>query len=475
LALGVVAVQVVNTDQSYVASNVVYALLEGAAAAGIPSITAINGTSLAPTSVNPSYAVDNVETVVAQGGEVTLQGTGFDTVNGVAVDLLCACAGGKVGPFFVNPGNPALSATSITINLPAMGPMAAPVGPGSFVVSNKGSDGLYTKKSNAVSVPIGSRIAVMAVTQDGATLSVAGTGFSTLTVINFYASKDGHMVNLGGTTAGGAPAIAITLVSDTELTFKVPAGAAPGSAYVQTMNPPFIPFSSSGNTPNGAFILLDPTTTPTATVAVTPTAVATPVGPLPTASATFPVPSPTASSTRRPTATPSATTTALAEALLAGRMDNTVSASGSHPTLASAEIYDDATGSFNATGAMGSARTGHSTTMLNNGQILVAGGHNGFSVRPMPSAELYDIKTGTFSFTGSMNSARLGHAAVMLNNGQVLVTGGTNVDFAVAGHRRTVRPRQRALHPDREPHPGAHRTHRHDAQERNDSGGRRRR
>src|SRR5208282_3005151 len=66
-----------------------------------------------------------------------------------------------------------------------------------------------------------------------------------------------------------------------------------------------------------------------------------------------------------------------------------------------------------------------------NATILVAGGHNGFSNRPLPSAELYDVKTGSFSYTGSMNSARLGHAAVLLSNGQVFVSGGSNVDFSV--------------------------------------------
>jgi len=429
LGQGVVAVQVVNTDQSYAASNLVYALLQGSAAAGIPSLTAINGVSLAATSTNPSFAIDNVETVVPQGSEVTLQGTGFDTVNGVAVDLFCACAGGKVGPFFLNPGNPALSATSISIALPATGPFAQPAGPAAFVVSNKGSDGRYTRKSNAVSMPIGRRIAVMSVTQDGAKLTVDGTGLSTLTVINFYASHNGAVANLGGLTPGGAPAIAITLVSDTELTFDVPAGAAPGHAYVQALNPPFIPFSSSGNDPNGAFVLLGAAASPTATV--TPTPVATPVGPdaTPTATSRFGVPSPTASSTRLPTAT--ATATAAAGVLLAGGMDNTVSASGSHPTLASAEIYDEATGTFTTTGAMATARMDHSVTMLGNGKILVAGGHNGFSVRPIPSAELYDVKTASFSYTGSMNSARLEHAAVLLNNGKVLVSGGSNVDFSV--------------------------------------------
>ena len=43
LGQGVVALQVVNADQSYAASYLVYALLQGSAAAGIPSLTAING------------------------------------------------------------------------------------------------------------------------------------------------------------------------------------------------------------------------------------------------------------------------------------------------------------------------------------------------------------------------------------------------------------------------------------------------
>ena len=29
----------------------------------------------------------------------------------------------------------------------------------------------------------------------------------------------------------------------------------PGPSYVQALNPPFVPFTSSGNTPNGALML----------------------------------------------------------------------------------------------------------------------------------------------------------------------------------------------------------------------------
>jgi len=111
LGQGFVEVQVVNTDKGFAQSNSFPALLQGFAAAGIPSLSSINGVGLAATSSDPSFATDNVETVVPQGSVVKLGGDGFDTVNGVAVDLFCACPGGKVGPFFLNPGGPGLSST----------------------------------------------------------------------------------------------------------------------------------------------------------------------------------------------------------------------------------------------------------------------------------------------------------------------------------------------------------------------------
>jgi len=434
LGQGVVALQVVNTDQSYVASNLVYALLQGSATAGIPSLTAINGVELAATSTDPRFAIDNVETVIPQGADVLLQGAGFDVTNGVAVDVFCACPGGKVGPFFINPGNPALSATSLNLSLPLMGPYALPVGPASLVVSNAGGDGKYAKKSNAVSVPIGRQISVLGIIQEGNRLTVDGTGLSTLTVLNFYDTQNGNVVNLGGLAADGAPAIPITLISDTELTFEVPAPAAAGPAYVQALNPPFIPFSSSGNDPNGAFILFDSTPASTATPTPLPTSTSGMTTPSPTPTPGFPTA--TASATIVPSATPSPTPVLLEGVLLLGGADNTLTPSGYHPTLATAEIYDPATGSFSATGSMASPRLGATVTALDNGEILVAGGHNAFSNRPLFSAELYDIGTGTFSLTGSMNDGRLshaavlGHAAALLWNGTVLVSGGINIDFS---------------------------------------------
>jgi hypothetical protein len=76
LGNGFAEVQVVNTNDGYLTSNSVPALLQGSPTAGIPSLTTINGFGLATTSSNPSYAANNVETVVVPGKVVTLGGTG---------------------------------------------------------------------------------------------------------------------------------------------------------------------------------------------------------------------------------------------------------------------------------------------------------------------------------------------------------------------------------------------------------------
>ena len=173
----------------------------------------------------------------------------------MAVDLFCACPGGKVGPFFLNPGNPGLHPTLLSFLVPATGPNTPAVGPGSFVISNAGSTGSFAKKSNAVSVPIGEQISVLSVVQTGTLITVNGTGFSTLTVINLFNVQGTRSVNLGGLKPDGAPKIPLTLISPNRFTFTRPADAVPGPAYVQALNPPFVPFTSSGNDPGGSFTI----------------------------------------------------------------------------------------------------------------------------------------------------------------------------------------------------------------------------
>ena len=245
---------VVNTDQGFVQSNPGFALLEGSAAAGLPSITGLNSHKLAATSTDPDFAVANVETTLIQGSPVVINGTGFDVTHGAAVDVFCACTGGKLPTKFLNPGDPNLKSNAITYTLPA----TAPTGPGSIIVSNN-AGGSFSAKSNAVSVPLGARILVTRATQSGSgpgsTVTVDGTGFSTLTVINLFNAQAGGTVNLGGLNAANQPRIALTLVNSTRFTFKVPAGAMAGPAFIQGFNPPFLPFTSTGNDPCAAFTL----------------------------------------------------------------------------------------------------------------------------------------------------------------------------------------------------------------------------
>jgi hypothetical protein len=255
LGQGFVAVQVVNSDQKFVFSNLVGTLLQGFAPAGIPSLTSINGVGLAGTSSDPRFATNNVETVVPQGKAMVLGGNGFDTANGVAVDIFCACTGGKVGPFFLNPGNPGLGAKSLTFTIPGTGAGMPTTGPSSLVVSNASAAHTYLKKSNAVSVPIGQKISISSVSQVGSIITVNGTGFSTRTVINFFNSQTGGVINLGGLKGDGTPNIPLTFVNSDRFTFTKPAGAAASASYVQAFNPPFVPFTSSGTGPGGAFTL----------------------------------------------------------------------------------------------------------------------------------------------------------------------------------------------------------------------------
>ena len=105
----------------------------------------------------------------------------------------------------------------------------------------------------------------------------------------------------------------------------------------------------------------------------------------------------------------------------------------------SAEIYDPATNTFTAVGAMSAVRVGHSATLLPNGQVLIVGGLSVISTNiiltvasALNSAELFTLDAtgcnGSFSQVPSVMSApRAGHNATLLSDGRVLITGGLGV------------------------------------------------
>lgn len=98
------------------------------------------------------------------------------------------------------------------------------------------------------------------------------------------------------------------------------------------------------------------------------------------------------------------------QVLVAGGFNN----SGS---LTSAELYNPSKGKWTLTGSM---NTIHSTaTLLQGGQVLAAGGGG-------TSTELYNPSTGAWTITGTMTTVRSGYTATLLPNGQVLVAGGCN-------------------------------------------------
>ena len=120
---------------------------------------------------------------------------------------------------------------------------------------------------------------------------------------------------------------------------------------------------------------------------------------------------------------PSATLLADGRVLVVGGMNNVDFNGGPFASdfNKSAEIYDPGTGNWSTTGALAVGRGFHSATLLNSGQVLVAGGSN---PNRLDSAELYDPGTGRWSEGGALSIARESHIATLLQDGQVLLSGG---------------------------------------------------
>ncbi len=93
--------------------------------------------------------------------------------------------------------------------------------------------------------------------------------------------------------------------------------------------------------------------------------------------------------------------------------------------LTTAEIYDPALGKFHAcAGTLIAARDRPTTTLLPDGNVLVAGGQ-GINSEPVTFTELYNPSTDRFTrITGASLEPRMAHSAVPLPSGDVLICGG---------------------------------------------------
>jgi len=115
---------------------------------------------------------------------------------------------------------------------------------------------------------------------------------------------------------------------------------------------------------------------------------------------------------------PTSTTLSSGKVLVTGGYDD------QYLALASAELYDPATGAWSPAAPMLQPHGDQSATLLPDGSVLVAGGYdNGFN--ELSSAELYDPVADSWSALPPMSTPRAGHTATLLANGKLLLAGGS--------------------------------------------------
>ncbi|HET9418302.1 MAG TPA: kelch repeat-containing protein, partial [Chthoniobacterales bacterium] len=93
--------------------------------------------------------------------------------------------------------------------------------------------------------------------------------------------------------------------------------------------------------------------------------------------------------------------------------------------VAVSEIFDPTTETSTASAVLTIPRAEHTATLLPDGRVLVAGGTG--TTGSLASAEVFDPTKAAAGFrllSATMSAARSGHTATLLNNGTVLIAGG---------------------------------------------------
>lgn len=96
-------------------------------------------------------------------------------------------------------------------------------------------------------------------------------------------------------------------------------------------------------------------------------------------------------------------------------------ADGDH--LATAELWDPASRSFEPTGGLAMKRSAHRAFVQPDGSVLIVGGLSGTG-KAVAAAELWDPRSGSFSPAGTLSKPRFDATITELADGRVLVVGG---------------------------------------------------
>jgi hypothetical protein len=242
---GILTIQVVNTNQAsegtgHARSEERRHFVYRPATDSGPMLLAVDGVPL--NAFDPAISFMSIDTVLVPGTTIEITGTGFDLP---IVNL--HTTEGNLGPL----RQTAISdANRVRVAIPE----TLPAGPGALQVVNRRN----WSESNSVSVVLGEVLDVASVVQGDDRITVTGTGFSSASVVGFFAQGPNGLENFGGLDESGGARIPLTIVSTSELSLPLPGEALAGRAYVMVLNPPFTDFTSTRGDPDGSFVLSAP-------------------------------------------------------------------------------------------------------------------------------------------------------------------------------------------------------------------------